>query len=195
MNRTLLVLIALFVASTAVEARTRTQVTLEKGWRFTREDNPRSHEVEYDDDDWQAVRVPHDWAIYGPFDKENDVQQMAIVQDGQTTAIAHYGRTGGLPFTGAGWYRNTFSIPGFSGDKRVTIKFDGAMSNARVYVNGKEAGYWPNGYNTFYLDITGLINNDGKENVLAVRLENFEEQSRWYPGAGQIGRASCRERV
>ena len=184
MNRTLLLLIALFVASTVVEARTRTQVTLEKGWRFTREDNPRSHEAAYDDSEWQTVRVPHDWAIYGPFDKANDIHRTAIVQDGQTTAIEHYGRTGGLPFTGAGWYRNTFSIPGFSEDKRVTIKFDGAMSNARVFVNGKEAGYWPNGYNTFYFDITRLIHPDGQENTLAVRLENFEEQSRWYPGAG-----------
>ncbi len=109
---------------------------------------------------------------------------MAIVQDGQTTAIEHYGRTGGLPFTGAGWYRNTFSIPNFSKDKKVSIKFDGAMSNANVFVNGKKVGEWKHGYNTFHFDITPFINSDGKNNVLAVRLENFEEQSRWYPGAG-----------
>ena len=58
------------------------------------------------------------------------------------------------------------------------------MSQARVFVNGKEAGFWPNGYNTFYFDITDLLNKDGKNNTLAVRLENNEEQSRWYPGAG-----------
>ncbi len=184
MNRTLLLIITLLVALSTIEARTRTQFTLQKEWKFTREDNPRSSEIEYDDSEWQAVRVPHDWAIYGPFDKENDIHRMAIVQDGQTTAIEHYGRTGGLPFTGAAWYRNTFSIPDFSEGKRVTIKFDGAMSNARVFVNGKEAGYWPNGYNTFYFDITGLINENGQGNTVAVRLENFEEQSRWYPGAG-----------
>lgn len=184
MNRTLLLIITLLVALSTIEARTRTQFTLQKGWKFTREDNPRSSEIEYDDSEWQTVRVPHDWAIYGPFDKENDIHRMAIVQDGQTTAIEHYGRTGGLPFTGAAWYRNTFSIPDFSEGKRVTIKFDGAMSNARVFVNGKEAGYWPNGYNTFYFDITGLINENGQGNTVAVCLENFEEQSRWYPGAG-----------
>jgi beta-galactosidase len=128
--------------------------------------------------------VPHDWAIYGPFDKQNDIHRMAIVQDGQTTAIEHYGRTGGLPFTGAGWYRRTFDMPGFTKESRAFIQFDGAMSNARVFVNDKEAGFWPNGYNTFYFDITGLIHSDGKNNTLAVRLENMDEQSRWYPGAG-----------
>ena len=165
-------------------AQTRTQITLEKGWKFTRDDNAAQSNINFDDSKWQSVTVPHDWAIYGPFDKSNDIHRMAIVQDGQTTAIEHYGRTGGLPFTGAGLYRNTFSVPGFSGDKKVVLQFDGAMSNTRAYVNGKEVGFWPNGYNTSYFDITDFVNKDGKNNTLAVRLENFEEQSRWYPGAG-----------
>ena len=185
MRLTLLLTAVLFLATTSIaEAQTRNQITLKKGWKFTREDNASQSNINFDDSKWQSVTVPHDWAIYGPFDKSNDIHRMAIVQDGQTMAIEHYGRTGGLPFTGAGWYRNNFSIPNFSADKRVKIQFDGAMSQARVYVNGKEAGFWPNGYNTFYFDITDLLNKDGKNNTLAVRLENNEEQSRWYPGAG-----------
>jgi len=184
MKKSILICIALIIGLSLSWGKVRMQVTLEKGWKFTREDNSLASEATFDDSSWQSVRVPHDWAIYGPFDKQNDIHRMAIVQDGQTTAIEHYGRTGGLPFTGVGWYRNRFSIPDFSKDKRVTIQFDGAMSNARVYVNGKEAGNWPNGYNSFYFDITELLNSDGKDNILAVRLENFNEQSRWYPGAG-----------
>ncbi|MDD2938691.1 MAG: beta galactosidase jelly roll domain-containing protein, partial [Proteiniphilum sp.] len=184
MKKSILICIALIIGLSLSWGQVRMQVTLEKGWKFTREDNSLASEATFDDSSWQSVRVPHDWAIYGPFDKQNDIHRMAIVQDGQTTAIEHYGRTGGLPFTGVGWYRNRFSIPDFSKDKRVTIQFDGAMSNARVYVNGKEAGNWPNGYNSFYFDITELLNSDGKDNILAVRLENFNEQSRWYPGAG-----------
>ena len=184
MKRTYIILITI-IASIAVSfGQTRSVVTLEKGWKFTREDNPESKEKVYDDSQWQSVRIPHDWAIYGPFDKSNDIHRMAIVQDGQTSAIEHYGRTGGLPFTGAGWYRINFTIPEFSDSKRVTVKFDGAMSNAHVYVNGKEAGFWPYGYNTFYFDITDLLSDNGKDNTLAVRLENLEESSRWYPGAG-----------
>lgn len=177
-------LLCFFVTLSVTKAQTRTEVTLKKGWKFTREDNNASSEVNYDDAKWQSVTVPHDWAIYGPFDKSNDIHRMAIVQDGQTTAIEHYGRTGGLPFTGAGWYRLKFDVPDYAAGKQVQIKFDGAMSNSRVYLNGKEVGFWPNGYNTFHYDLTPYLNADGKNNTLAVRLENFEEQSRWYPGAG-----------
>lgn len=184
MKRTSLIIISILATIFISLGQTRSVVTLEKGWKFTREDNPQSKEAVYDDSNWESVRVPHDWAIYGPFDKSNDIHRMAIVQDGQTSAIEHYGRTGGLPFTGAGWYRIKFTIPEFSDSKRVTVKFDGAMSNARVYVNGKEAGFWPYGYNTFYFDITDLLNDNGRDNTLAVRLENLEEGSRWYPGAG-----------
>lgn len=184
MKKTSLIIISILATIFISLGQTRSVVTLEKGWKFTREDNPQSKEAVYDDSNWESVRVPHDWAIYGPFDKSNDIHHMAIVQDGQTSAIEHYGRTGGLPFTGAGWYRINFTIPEFSDSKRVTVKFDGAMSNARVYVNGKEAGFWPYGYNTFYFDITDLLNDNGRDNTLAVRLENLEEGSRWYPGAG-----------
>ena len=177
--------IMLLMASlTIAGAQNRTEVMLKKGWKFTREDNNASSEINYNDAEWQSVTVPHDWAIYGPFDKSNDIHRMAIVQDGQTSAIEHYGRTGGLPFTGAGWYRLQFDVPHYKAGKQVQLKFDGAMSNAVVYVNGEEVGNWPNGYNTFHFDVTPYINNDGANNVLAVRLENFDTQSRWYPGAG-----------
>ncbi len=180
----ILTTVLFLTTATIAEAQIRNEITLKKGWKFTREDNVAQSDINFDDSQWQSVTVPHDWAIYGPFDKQNDIHRMAIVQDGQTKAIEHYGRTGGLPFTGAGWYRTRFSIPDFSANKRVQIQFDGAMSNARVFVNGKEIGFWPNGYNTFHFDITDFVNQDGKDNTLAVRLENFDEQSRWYPGAG-----------
>ena len=156
---------------------------LEKGWMFTRADSPEFSRPEYDDSDWQQVTVPHDWAIYGPFSAQNDKQEVAIAQDGQTEAMEHAGRTGGLPFVGVGWYRTAFELPAFEAGKRATILFDGAMSHARVYLNGQEVGYWPYGYNSFYFDITPYV-RPNQWNVLAVRLENLPESSRWYPGAG-----------
>jgi len=161
----------------------RTEVLLEKGWRFTREDPAGAMLPGFEDDSWQPVTVPHDWAICGPFDANNDLQRMAIEQDGQQQALAHAGRTGGLPFIGVGWYRLKFAVPGFGPGKRASLIFDGAMSNARIFVNGKEAGFWPFGYNTFHFDITEFL-DPGRENLLAVRLENYPESSRWYPGAG-----------
>lgn len=161
----------------------RTVSTFEKGWQFTRLDDPSFSNVDCSDKDWQRVTVPHDWAIYGPFSIQNDKQHVAVVQDGQDKALEHAGRTGGLPFVGPGWYRLRFQAPDFGPGKRAVLVFDGAMSHARVYVNGKEAGYWPYGYNSFHLDVTPYLNATG-ENVLAVRLENEVESSRWYPGAG-----------
>ncbi|MFJ1322324.1 DUF4982 domain-containing protein [Capnocytophaga canis] len=160
----------------------QTTQTLEKNWKFTREDNKNFSQVAVNDKKWQNVTVPHDWAIYGPFDIENDVQRTAIKQDGQVAPIEHSGRTGGLPFVGVGWYRTSFDVADFNADKKVFIQFDGAMSNAEVFVNGQKAGEWHHGYNTFFFDVTSLVKE--KNNTLAVRLENLTQQSRWYPGAG-----------
>lgn len=180
-NRLLLCCLCLLFGSSY--AQTRQEFLLEKDWKFTREDNPGAIAVSFDDSKWQKVTVPHDWAIYGPFSSRNDVQNVAIAQDGQKEAMEHAGRTGGLPFVGVGWYRTHFTVPAYQKGKKVTLLFDGAMSHAKVYVNGKEAGYWPYGYNSFYLDVTDFINGNSA-NTLAVRLENLSESSRWYPGAG-----------
>ena len=161
----------------------RSERTLEKGWKFTREDNSSFSSPSYDDSKWQNVTVPHDWAISGPFSINNDKQNTAIAQDGQTQAMEHAGRTGGLPFVGTGWYRLSFDAPELKEGKKCTLVFDGAMSHAQVYINGEKAIFWPYGYNTFYVDATPFLKR-GEKNELAVRLENENECSRWYPGAG-----------
>lgn len=167
----------------ALSAQTRTERLLEKGWTFTKGDSTVYSAVDFNDRDWQKVTVPHDWAIYGPFSINNDKQNTAIVQDGQKEAMEHAGRTGGLPFVGTGWYRLDLKVPEYKQGKKCVLLFDGAMSHARVFINGKEAAYWPNGYNAFMVDATDYL-KQGETNVLAVRLKNETESSRWYPGAG-----------
>lgn len=176
-------LIGLFGFLAVVSAQVRNEFLLEKNWKFTREDNSEFQNPAYNDTKWQSVTVPHDWAIYGPFSSQNDKQEVAISQDGQKEAMEHAGRTGGLPFVGVGWYRTQFDVPQFAPGKRATLLFDGAMSHANVYINGKKVGYWPYGYNSFHFDITDYL-KPGEKNTLAVRLENQPESSRWYPGAG-----------
>lgn len=178
-----LITLGCMLAGLPLYAQVRKEFLLEKGWKFTRTDEPDFVKPEYDDSEWQTVRVPHDWAIYGPFSAQNDKQNVAIAQDGQKEAMEHAGRTGGLPFVGVGWYRTQFDIPAYQSGKKVTLLFDGAMSDAQVYVNGKKAGNWPYGYNSFYLDVTPFV-KAGEKNTVAVRLENLPESSRWYPGAG-----------
>ena len=174
---------ALLLFPLILSAQVRTERLLEKGWKFTREDAAEFSNVGFDDSAWQDVTVPHDWAIYGPFSIHNDRQNIAITQDGQKEAMEHAGRTGGLPFVGPGWYRLSFDVPEFTKGRSCKLVFDGAMSHADVFVNGEHVAYWPYGYNSFIVDVTPYI-NVGKANELAVRLENYNESSRWYPGAG-----------
>lgn len=175
--------IVFFVVLSTLQAQVRTAMLLDKNWKFTREDHPQSMKPDFDDSQWQSVSVPHDWAIYGPFSATNDQQKVAIEQDGQKEKQEHAGRTGGLPFVGTGWYRTQIEVPLFSKGKRASILFDGAMSNAQVYINGHKVGYWPYGYNAFHFDISEFL-KPGEKNTIAVRLENLPESSRWYPGAG-----------
>ena len=181
MNRRMLATLCCLLLAWMMAAQQRTEMLLEKNWRFTKGDVADAMKPEFDDTKWEAVTVPHDWAIYGPFDRSHDLQNVAVTQNLETAASVKTGRTGGLPYVGVGWYRTTFDAPA---GKQVSLVFDGAMSEARVYVNGQEACFWPCGYNSFHCDVTPYIYKDGQPNVLAVRLENRPQSSRWYPGAG-----------
>jgi len=175
----------LLAGFTTTASAQRTEQPLNQNWRFAKGDIPEASQENYNDGKWQPVDIPHDWAIDGPFDRSNDLQRVTVTQNLEKHASEKTGRTGGLPYVGVGWYRTHFSISaGEDSDKQIALLFDGAMSEARVYVNGKEACYWPYGYNSFYCDITGLLNKDTGVNTLAVRLENKPKSSRWYPGAG-----------
>lgn len=172
-NLRLSFMIAAVAAFTATAQRTVT--TLNDGWQFSKGTAAEAKS-------WQNVRVPHDWAIYGPFDINNDLQEIAIEQNLETEKSLKAGRTGGLPFIGKGVYRTTFEVPDTTG-RSYTLVFDGAMSNARVLVNGKEVAQWPYGYNSFYVNLDNADLKPGVNN-LQVDLENYERASRWYPGAG-----------
>lgn len=159
----------------------RKETFLKDNWKFSRADNKENININFDDSSWETVSVPHDWAISGPFDKEIDKQVVAIVQNGETEANEKTGRSGSLPWIGSGWYRLRFKLD--SQYERFWLNFDGAMAEPMVYVNGKLAGEYKYGYTPFFVDITPFVNKEG-ENILAVRLENLPESSRWYPGAG-----------
>ncbi|GAB3859269.1 beta-galactosidase GalB [Hymenobacter terrigena] len=171
------------VAARPAAAQTRQEYTLSSNWKFAKGEQPDAAKPGFNDAQWQTVQVPHDWAIYGPFDGKNDLQTVKIEQNNEKAATQKAGRTGGLPFIGTGWYRRKLAVPGFGPGKRAVLLFDGAMSDAHVFVNGQEVGNWPYGYNSFSFDITSFL-KAGADNTLAVRLTNQPQSSRWYPGAG-----------
>jgi beta-galactosidase len=133
----------------------------------TRRDEPQNElqQIAYNDEAWQKINLPHDWAITGPF------------------RIDLAGETGKLPWKGIGWYRKHFFVKTTEPGKKIFIDFDGAMANAQIWLNGKYVGTWPYGYSSFRMDLTPFINME-KENVIAVRLDTENWDSRWYPGAG-----------
>jgi beta-galactosidase len=121
---------------------------------------------DFDDSGWQAVTLPHDWAIAGPFLEEGN-----------------HGGMGRLPSWGIGWYRKKLDIPAGDAGKLIRLEVDGAMSYATVWLNGKLVGGWPFGYSSWQVDLTPHVNFGG-ENQLAIRLDNPPSSSRWYPGGG-----------
>lgn len=123
----------------------------------------------FDDKAWEAVTLPQDWAIKGPF----YVGEPAVVGGGM----------GRLPSPGVAWYRRKLNIPATDKGRRIFLDIDGAMSYAMVWLNGNLVGGWPYGYNSFRLDLTPYI-QPGSENQLAIRLDNPANSARWYPGGG-----------
>jgi beta-galactosidase len=120
---------------------------------------------DFDDRGWRQLNLPHDWGIEGPFDQ------------------ALPGETGKLPWDGVAWYRKHLNIPASDKGKQIYLDIDGAMAYATVWLNGKFVGGWPYGYASFELDLTPYV-EFGSDNVIAIRLDNPPESSRWYPGGG-----------
>ena len=124
-------------------------------------------QANFDDAAWQAVTLPHDWAITGTFD-----------------APGVEGPLGKLPINGVGWYRKTMSLDAATVEsgKSIFLDVDGAMAYSAVWLNGHLVGGWPFGYASYRLDLTPYAK--AGENSLAIRLDNKLDSSRWYPGAG-----------
>ncbi len=119
----------------------------------------------FDDKGWRLVTVPHDWGIEGPFKQE------------------YSGAQGRLPWWGVAWYRKHFSVPDSDRGRQIYLDIDGAMAYANVWLNGQYVGGWPYGYASWRVDLTPYI-KFGAQNVIAIRLDNPANSSRWYPGGG-----------
>jgi beta-galactosidase len=117
------------------------------------------------DGEWRALTLPHDWGIEGPFKQE------------------YPGPTGKLPWWGVGWYRKSFELPASDAGRRIYLDVDGAMSFATVWCNGNFVGGWPYGYSSWRVNLTPFV-KPGQKNVVAIRLDNPPDSSRWYPGGG-----------
>ena len=162
-------LLILFVALAAVtfRAEAREKINFDKGWRFILADSAQMSLAMYDDSAWRMLNVPHDWAIEGDF-----------------SASAPSGNSGGALPGGVGWYRKSFEVAAADKGKLFYIDFDGVYMNAKVWINGQLLGQRPYGYSSFRFDLTPHL-KFGAKNVVAVRVDNSDQpNSRWYSGCG-----------
>jgi len=173
-------LVACGTVAQAADAPVRERVSFNADWRFNKGDPaggpqaPTDADIKsglpaaqggYDDAAWRKLDLPHDWGIEGPFRQE------------------YPGDTGKLAWWGVGWYRKHFTLPAGDAGRRVYLDVDGAMSHATVWINGRHVGGWPYGYASWRVDLTPYLKAGG-DNVLAIRLDNPKDSSRWYPGGG-----------
>src|SRR5207244_10871990 len=150
----------------AVKISGERRVNFDTSWRFHKGEAEGAEESDFDDSNWKLRRLPHDWAIEGPFDEKLNPS------------------TGALPISGTGWYRKSFLLPQADQGRVFTIVFDGAMANSTVWLNGEELGGRPYGYSSFFFNLTPHLHFGPQPNVLVVRLAPEPDSSRWYPGAG-----------
>jgi beta-galactosidase len=160
-----------WLAPLSIPAQTpiRTIVDFNAEWKFLQGDQPNAEQAIFDDSTWRAVTVPHDWSIAGPVDQANPS-----------------GPAGGFFPTGIAWYRKAFSVSAKDAHRHVYIVFDGVMANSDVWINGAHLGQRPNGYVSFFYELTGHLQYGPKaHNVIVVRCDTSRQPaSRWYEGAG-----------
>jgi beta-galactosidase len=153
----------------SAQAPVRKVIDFGPQWRFFEGDQPLARQSTFDDSAWRNVSVPHDWSIAGPISESNPS-----------------GPGGGFFPTGIGWYRKSFSLDARQAHRHVYVVFDGVMANSDAWINGFHLGHRPNGYVSFFYDLTGHLQfGASAHNVIAVRCDTSQQPaSRWYEGSG-----------
>ncbi|MBD3186333.1 DUF4982 domain-containing protein, partial [Candidatus Bathyarchaeota archaeon] len=168
--------IALYILPGNDRMMTMSRITreLREGWMFHRGDVEGGEAPGFNDEKWQEVSVPHDWSIEGPF-KQFRMENWSSFQN-----LDH--RIGYLP-QGIGWYRLEFKMLKEWEGKVIRLEFGGIYRESTIWVNGKRVGFRPYGYATFCYDITDAV-IPGRNNIIAIRVDNTGVSSRWYAGSG-----------
>ena len=126
------------------------------GWKFTFGDVAGADKPGFDDASWSSVSLPHTW---------NET-------DSYRAYISHGGGDQSEKMMGIGWYRKHFKLPAGTDGQKIFLEFDGLRQAGRFYLNGKPIGMLENGVTAVGLDITDYVNYGGKDNVLAVKVDN-----------------------
>lgn len=134
-------------------------------------------------DGWKTVQLPSSWTSYG-FDHSIYTNSAMPFEENTDFPLAPTTKNP------VGLYRKTFTVKDsmLQQNGRIYITLGGVESAYYLYVNGKEVGYSEDSYDPHTYDITDLLNEQGKENVLAVKVYKFcdgtwlEDQDMIYDG-------------
>jgi beta-galactosidase len=171
-------------AGTATPAG-RVVLSLNAGWRFHEGDIPfpvvSGHGNTYnhakagaaggaaspgfDDSEWPAVVVPHDFASFQTPDPAANVSQ-------------------GYRKRGIGWYRTLLRFDEADRGRHIELQLDGVSTLATIWFNGSEVAHVWSGYRSIYIDVTAFATYGDALNSLVVRADADAQQGWWYEGAG-----------
>ena len=161
----LFLLVSFFVQTIQAQVSFGKPEKISTSWKFQLGDNPNAVAVNFNDQRWQKINLPHDWSVKG--------------QLSPTLSSC----TGYLP-GGIGWYRKSVQIPASRQGEKVYLYFEGVYNRSEVFINGQSLGVRPNGYISFMYDATPFVKY-GAENVVAVKVDHSRDaDSRWYIGSG-----------
>jgi beta-galactosidase len=142
-------------------------------------DSATAARPDFDDTQWAAVQVPHDWAVALPF------AQGPVVKDSDRGAAHGFKAIGrDFPQNSIGWYRTPIEITAADKGRSICLEFDGVFRDCLVFVNGYVAGRNESGYAPFRVEIGDFLNYDGKPNVVTVRADASLGEGWFYEGAG-----------
>jgi len=109
--------------------------------------------------------LPHDWAVEGPFDENENLSQ-------------------GYRPRGQGWYRRHFKLPTSDRGRYLEIQLDGVATHCTVWFNGNVVHRNWCGYTSSYIDITPFAKYGDELNTIAIRVDANPMEGWWYEGAG-----------
>ena len=154
------------------------EMLINEGWKFAPTELNGAEFMDYDDDDWKPVDLPHDFSLIPLPGGDNDEQIGPFSkQSPGRNATGHV-------MGGTGWYRKIIKTDKNFEGKLVKISFDGTYNETKVWVNGIMVGNHVNGYCPYYYDITSALKPMGEDNIIAVRCRNNGRNTHWYSGAG-----------
>ncbi len=173
-----LLLLLLFNMNIAASER---KALFNHGWKFHRGIVANAEQPEFNDSRWRVLNLPHDWSVEpAPMQREG----ITIGPFSKMTEGGAGGADTGQTLGGEGWYRKEFTVEERDKDKLLSLYFEGVYNQSEVWINGRKVYYNPYGYTSYRVDITPYCNPVGETNVIAVKVVNAGENSRWYAGSG-----------